>query len=539
MKNFKSFAAMIDCSRDAVMNLSSLKRYILLLEKMGYDSLLLYTEDTYEVPGEPYFGYLRGRYSQQEIREICLFGEEHHVEVSPCVQALAHLNALFHHEAYSDVHDLDDILLIGEDRTYELLDRMFASLSRSYLSRNLHIGMDEAHMVGLGKYKDRHGVVDRTELFIRHLAKVKEIASKYGFHLMMWSDMFFRLATGGEYYDTSAKLDPEKLKEVPEGIDQVYWDYYHHEESTYSAMIDLHSEISKGEVIFAGGVWTWAGFAPLISKARKTIFPSISACRKKGVERVIMTSWGDDGAECSPFSALPCLFYAREVALGIEEEATIASDFEKMFSLPFQDFLDLELPNVLTHTKDRAMVVNPCKYFFYNDPLLGQFDAHVEEKDEALYRAYAEKLRRLEEGKGDFAYLFSYLSSLCSFLESKLALGKKMRDAYAKKDLKALKSLLPAIDESLVRLDAFIEESRKRWLKDNKRQGLEISQIRMGGLKERLLEARRVVDDFVMGRIPSIPELEEKILPVTLGMEDEKAPLCYNCYQWNATPGRL
>ena len=84
-----------------------------------------------------------------------------------------------------------------------------------------------------------------------------------------------------------------------------------------------------------------------------------------------------------------------------------------------------------------------------------------------------------------------------------------------------------------------MEESRSRWIKENKRQGLEISQIRLAGLKERLLETKRVVDEFLAGKISSIPELEETILPVEAGREDEKAPLCYNCYQWNATLGRL
>ena len=32
--------------------------------------LMLYTEETYEVPGDPYFGIYRGRYSREEIREM-------------------------------------------------------------------------------------------------------------------------------------------------------------------------------------------------------------------------------------------------------------------------------------------------------------------------------------------------------------------------------------------------------------------------------------------------------------------------------------
>jgi len=59
---FDTFGVMIDMSRNAVMSMEGLKSFLLLLKKMGYNCVLLYTEDTYEVDGEPFFGYMRGRY---------------------------------------------------------------------------------------------------------------------------------------------------------------------------------------------------------------------------------------------------------------------------------------------------------------------------------------------------------------------------------------------------------------------------------------------------------------------------------------------
>jgi len=73
MKNFKNFGVMIDMSRNAVMSVDSLKIYLPLLKKMGYNCAMLYTEDTYEVDGEPYFGYMRGRYSKEEMKELDAF----------------------------------------------------------------------------------------------------------------------------------------------------------------------------------------------------------------------------------------------------------------------------------------------------------------------------------------------------------------------------------------------------------------------------------------------------------------------------------
>ena len=61
MKHFDTFGIMIDCSRNAVMTVEELKKFISLVSKMGYNQLQLYTEDTYEIEGEPFFGYKRGR----------------------------------------------------------------------------------------------------------------------------------------------------------------------------------------------------------------------------------------------------------------------------------------------------------------------------------------------------------------------------------------------------------------------------------------------------------------------------------------------
>ena len=60
MKHFDTFGVMIDMSRNAVMHLDGLKRFLTLLSKMGYNCVMLYTEDTYEIESEPFFGYMRG-----------------------------------------------------------------------------------------------------------------------------------------------------------------------------------------------------------------------------------------------------------------------------------------------------------------------------------------------------------------------------------------------------------------------------------------------------------------------------------------------
>ena len=58
---------------------------------MGYQEVYLYTEDTYDLPDYPFFGYMRGKYSPEEIRFLdeksCSLG----LELIPCIQTLGHL----------------------------------------------------------------------------------------------------------------------------------------------------------------------------------------------------------------------------------------------------------------------------------------------------------------------------------------------------------------------------------------------------------------------------------------------------------------
>ena len=109
-----SLGVMIDCSRDAVMTVDKLKDFITILAKFGYDSVQLYTEDTYEIDGEPYFGYMRGRYTQEEISTLDKFCRKLGVELIPCVQTLAHLNQMLRWHTYADINDVNDILLVDE-----------------------------------------------------------------------------------------------------------------------------------------------------------------------------------------------------------------------------------------------------------------------------------------------------------------------------------------------------------------------------------------------------------------------------------------
>ena len=341
---YERFGVMMDVSRNGVMKVSQVKRMIDYLQKMGYNSLELYCEDTYEIEDEPYFGYMRGRYTGTEIKEIDAYAKERGIELIPCIQTLGHFSNLVRHEVYQNIVDVNDILLVGEPATYTLVEKIFKTLSENFTSRNVNIGMDESHMVGLGKYLDQHGYRNRFEILVEHLERVAEIAKKYGFKAHMWSDMFFRLLAKGAYYAPDVEI-PEWVKgRIPENVDLTYWDYYHSDKEVYDKMFDKHLEFGR-EIWFAGGAWSWFGFAPLGELTIRTMKPAIQSVLEKGIKNVFITVWGDDGKECSYFSLLHTLYAIRQYADGNFEEEKIAKGFYELFGVHSSDFFALDLPN--------------------------------------------------------------------------------------------------------------------------------------------------------------------------------------------------
>ncbi len=524
--NFKHFGVMLDCSRNAVLKPETVKKYIDILARLGYNTLMLYTEDTYEVDNQPYFGYLRGRYSKDEMKDIDAYALSKGIELIPCIQTLAHLNGIVRWREYHSCTDLNDILLIGDEKTYKLIEDMFSTLSQCVTSRNIHIGMDEAHMVGLGKYLDQHGYRNRSQILIEHLQKVCEIAKKYGFKPIMWSDMFFRLATGGGYYVDEIKFDESVTSLVPKEVGLVYWDYYATEKSKYDNMIKAHQQFDN-DIWFAGGLWCWNGFAPRNEFTIRILNACMPSLIENKIENVFFTLWGDDGKECSNFTVLPSLYYASCLAKGITDEQEIKDGFYKEFGIKFDDFLLLDLPD--TCGLERGRKENPEKYMFYNDLFCGIFDCTIDDGFEPKYDECAKKLKALKRHK-EYGYLFESYEKFCRFMQVKYTLGKRTREIYKSGDKKALKKLLIEYEDLFYKLDDFYVAYKAVWFKENKPHGFDVQDLRIGGLKQRICSCIDRINDYVKGKIDNIPELEEEIL------NEFTEKYCYfNQYSKNST----
>lgn len=506
-RHIASCGMMLDMSRGGVMTVEAVKGMIDAHAALGLNLMMLYTEDTYTVPEAPYLGYLRGRYTEKELREMDDYAAESGVELVPCVQTLAHLEQFLQWDVNRDIKDNDCVLMIDEPKTYAWIRAALTALRRCFRTNRIHIGMDEAHGVGLGEYYQKHGAVNRFELLNRHLNRVVDICKELGFKPIMWSDMFYRLGSkNNDYYDTDAVVPESAIAQIPD-VALCYWDYYHTDEQFYAGMLEGHRQMGK-EVVFAGGIWTWSGILPHVRKTNATMYPALRACLKAGIGTVLATSWGDDGCETDYRLALNQLpIYSEHVWLGEDcTRAEVERMGERLTGLSEACFNAIGA--FYADDDDRR----PGKGLFYCDPLYplteGLWD--LTGYREGLEEGIKTLERHLDDSRCEYAWLAMRIA-----LE-KLNWVNELRPAYLRGDKTAVLAMadekLPAMRELYVKM---MSVWREQWESGRKRNGWETICARLGAVIARLDDVQRILLRWADGTIERVEELDETPLPAS------------------------
>ncbi len=521
--DFENIGFMVDCSRNAVPTVETQKKLIRNLALLGYTELYLYMEETYEVPSEPTFGYLRGGYTQAELKEIDAYGVELGVEVIPCIQTLAHFNQLKRWKG--ELFDCNDILCCGQEEVYTLIDDMLASLRSCFTTNKIHLGMDEAPLLGKGRYCDEHGLRPAYEVFMEHLERVLAISEKYGFKPMIWGDTAYLLM---ENHQDVLRANP-KYQELFQRVDLMYWDYYSIEKSHYEEKLKGYEKITNN-LRFAGGVWKWKGFVPANEYSIKTIDAALPPLKKHGVKQIITTAWGDNGAESPLFSILPSAAYFSLKALGYSKRE-MKKLFKALTGYTFDGFMKSDDLDARFSNRADKKPVNPSKYFLYNDLFNGCLDVLADESKKGIFAEVRKSLRGNARGK--YGYIFECQRALADALTVKYDLGVRTRTAYQAQDIAGLQAVVKDIDLLLRKLEIFHKAFFKQWLAENKPNGFDAQDLRLGGLKERLKACRARLKEYLQKGTP-IPELEQSLYEGAFGKKTTD-DMCYNTWAKCAT----
>ena len=514
---FTMTGVMIDVSRNAVLRVETIKKILRLMAIMGLNMLMLYTEDTYQIDELPYFGYMRGRYSYQELKECDNYADTFGIEMIPCIQTLAHLQQALKWNYASEIRDTGDILLVGAEETYQFIDKMIKAATAPFKSKRIHIGMDEAHALGRGRYLERNGYQPSFDIINKHLGLVKEITAKYGLVPMIWSDMYFRLAAENqEYYQLDLDIPQDVIDHIPEEVQLVYWDYYHNDEGFYRDFIRKHQDFGKLP-IFAGGIWTWAGITPNLNKTIVTTNAALKACKQEGIKEVFATMWGDNGGETNLFSALVGfqLFAEHSYSPDLKLER-VKERFEFCTGGDYDAFIDLTNFDAIPEIAEENIVLqsNPAKFLLWQDPLLGLFDRHIEGME--LFEHYSKLEARLKDylsTEQHWGYLFKMFLNLATVLKHKCDLGLRMKQAYDQGDQVVISNLYQVeLPELYTQVEKLRVAHREQWFATYKPFGWEIIDLRYGGLLARIKTTRARLENYLTGELAQIEELEAERL---------------------------
>ena len=511
---FVTISAMIDASRGAVQSVKSVKRLIDLMALMGYSMVMLYTEDTVELDGRPYFGYMRGRYTGAELREIDDYAYEYGIEVIPCIECYGHMEKYLFWPESASIRDTDRILLAREEKTFEFLDQLIGQVSSCFRSRRIHIGMDEAHEMGRGKFLDKNGFVPAFEIFNEYMARLVEITDKYGLVPMMWSDMYFRVCNGGRYSSSTNDVPLEIAEKIPSGVELVYW-HYGEVPGADDIMLKRHLKLER-KVIFAGGTWSWSALFPEHQYAYETTASSVAACRKNDIKELMMTLWFNDNAECDLFCNLMPLSFTAELAYKVNpSKETLKSRFETCTGADYEAFADMsQYHNKINENEkyenfhDRFL----GKPLFWQDIMEGLYDSHLFERPMSdHYAKYAKKLAATAASKKDeWNYIYTLEEKAFDYLATKALIAENLVPAYKAGDRDKLReiceTLLPLLKEKTRAMHA---AHKAAWLKTNKIIGWANMDIRYAGVAARCDTAMELIGEYLDGKSESLPELDE------------------------------
>ena len=515
---FDTCGVMLDVSRNMVVSVETAKDLIEYMALMGLNMLMLYTEDTYKIDKYPYFGYMRGAYTKEEIKEIDKYAAMFGIELIPCIQTLSHLATALRWNYTLCFADTGRTLYVGRQETYDFIEEMFKTVKECFSSKRIHVGLDESFDVGMGDRLKKEGYTPALELMQEHLKRVCALAEKYGLSPMMWSDMFFKSGKIGGDYDYTTKIPAGFHETIPKNIELVYWDYCMEKPEITDLFLKRHRDELKRKTIFAGGIWTWNRMTANYDKTFITSNAQLESCKNNNINEVFVTIWDNTTSMFNLYSVLPGLqlwaehFYCDKPNLNrVKKMFKICTGYkyDDFMLLGFDDFTFEEKKEYADET---MFCINSSAQHFFNDILIGLFDKTLGGFDfVSHYQKYCDGLKKVKY-KGNIGDMFLQGKILSEILVRKAKISRELTEAYKKSDMEEFKKYVAETEDLLVLYEEYHKISRDIWYKQNKPFGWEGCDIILGGAEARIKTAINRLKQYAEGEIKSIPELEEERL---------------------------
>ena len=516
---FDTLSCMLDVSNGSAPTVGSIKEYCLSMALCGYNQFQLYLEDMYEMEGLAHFGYMRGKYSFDELKEIDDYAYALGIEVVPCMQTLGHMQRYLSWSETAGLSENGSVLLPDSEATYDFIEKMILAVTSPFRSKRIHVGLDETAGLGLGKYLSLHGYTDPLEIFIRHLNRVSKICKSHGLKPQMWNDMIFCFSPPDYNKYSKRNVVPGELADaIDPDMEIVYW-HYGEALGCDGYMIDKHKEMLGRTPIFAGGVWIWpAGLTDNVFSAVCTE-EQLRICKEKGIKEVMLTVW----SYCTTIYQTSLTELVRYAELTYRDTSDdIKGQFEFISGASYDAFMEMSnfhgmYASGVDYTGKSHYQRLVGNKIFWSDILLGVPDELVMSNPRSTHYAKMVKYfqNTVNQNKNkDWDYLYRYCLAVFEYMESKCYCMENLTRAYKESDRATLERIadgvLPKLLSSLEKVHEYHTYHKEKYLRPF---GAENVDHMYGGQKERVKSAVRRLKGYLNGDISALQELEEPRLP--------------------------
>ncbi len=480
-----------DISRGQISTLDHFKSIIRRLSRIKCNLYMPYIEDVLQFRCIPESGKFSDPMSPQEWKELIAYAKGYYVSIVPIINTLGHWDKNASLQAFQDyvLHEGDDPkgapLSALDVRKQDVQDMVHAMVEEAVEifgeAGALHVGGDEA-----ASYTRLFPKDEAARYYNGHFRRLYEQLKAHGLQTMMYCDMY--TPVWGDY-----QIGIEKIEEMPEDMDFVYWDY-----ACRDGYPNIRELIRRNKRFFLSpATHSWSRFLPpyYLSWLNTKSMAAEGAEKARGI---LMSSWCDDGLNlreenwmglyCGALFSWNCrsqmtfdetvysffrLFYGLDIDL---EEYHSLMDYDLCFTDPEYNRETYGKPIEFWYCERQDAGTRLFQEFFKDATL--PVDPDLKEKLSGAEERFSRGLRYFESlapSRNEIAYqtfLFDIKRSLAAAKKVALTLDRPYRSREeAMADLPAIESLIQEGTE-------LMEENRRLWFACNRRSEWDSAQCK-------------------------------------------------------------
>ncbi|HEX6291215.1 MAG TPA: glycoside hydrolase family 20 zincin-like fold domain-containing protein [Herpetosiphonaceae bacterium] len=270
---------MLDISRGKVPKLATLERLADMLAHYKINELQLYTEHTFRFPSHPRIGLDCGSLSADDMLALDAVCRARHIALVPNLQSTGHMRHILSLPEYEHLAETPWRWSItpARDESYHFLDELYADFLPAFSTPILNVNSDEAWDHGRGQARVLSAEIGYGRVYLNHILKLHELATRHGRQMMIWADVF-------HHY-------PELIAEIPADVILLDWEY--EGQPTYPT---LEALAGSGRPFYVcPGTSSWNTLFPRIENSLINIRNYVRDGVAAGAIGMLLTDWGDLG----------------------------------------------------------------------------------------------------------------------------------------------------------------------------------------------------------------------------------------------------